>query len=565
MKTFFKKTLSVLLCVIMLFSLAIPTLAATANYSPVVLIRGDGGALSKIDENGEETLIYPVETEGMSGKIGETAVNILIPFLTEGLLFDKWDNYYDVVYEEISPIFKDVILDNNGNPRDNSGITSNLSHENKVSVTDNTINWRGYYKATDYTYQYDWRLDPEDVIDGLHDYIVKVYNRTGRKVTLAGLCLGGSYVLAYLQKYCMNGSKYVKNVFFDATVGNGSVVLTDVYCGKIEVNDKSLQRFTDTYVDADSSSLGGLIDTTPFINEIVLNSVDLLVQLGLLEKLGLTVDEVYQKVYEKLVPMLVLAFYGTMPGYWTVIETERFEEAKNFVFGKKGSEYRTEYAGLIEKLDNYYNKVSTKKTEIINACKEAGIHFGATAKYGVQMSPFVESQTKLSDELVDFHHASFGATTASSVYSTFSNQYIESAKAKGTEKYISLDKQVDASTSIFKNTLWVQKNVPHDTWIYDYKLIEKFSQTPNMTVSTDPNFPQYVILLPDSVPTNEETGKKDFSQGKIVPMTEENCNFILWSEIHEDTKEESPTVVTKLMAFFRWLTSIFKYLTSLLK
>lgn len=389
----------------MLFSLAIPTLAATANYSPVVLIRGDGGALSKIDENGEETLIYPVETEGMSGKIGETAVNILIPFLTEGLLFDKWDNYYDVVYEEISPIFKDVILDNNGNPRDNSGITSNRAHENKVSVTDNTINWRGYYKATDYTYQYDWRLDPEDVIDGLHDYIVKVYNRTGRKVTLTGLCLGGSYVLAYLQKYCMNGSKYVKNVFFDATVGNGSAVLTDVYCGKIEVNDKSLQRFTDTYVDADSSSLGGLIDTTPFINEIVLNSVDLLVQLGLLEKLGLTVDEVYQKVYEKLVPMLVMAFYGTMPGYWTVIETERFEEAKNFVFGKEGSEYRTEYAGLIEKLDNYYNKVSTKKTEIINACKEAGIYFGATAKYGVQMSPFVESQKKLSDELVDFHHA----------------------------------------------------------------------------------------------------------------------------------------------------------------
>lgn len=86
-----------------------------------------------------------------------------------------------------------------------------------------------------------------------------------------------------------------------------------------------------------------------------------------------------------------------------------------------------------------------------------------------------------------------------------------------------------------------------------------------MTVSTDPNFPQYVILLPDSVPINEETGKKDFSQGKIVPMTEENCNMVLWSEIHEDTKEESPTVVTKLMAFFRWLTSIFKYLTSLFK
>ena len=521
------------------------------------MLRGDGTELSKFAEDGTETKIYPVSMDGLSGKIGETSVNILIPFLTEGLLFNKWDRYYEVVYEELSPIFEEVVMDENGNPRNNSDISSERQKRNEKDCKYDSATWNGYYTANSYTFYYDWRRDPADVIDDLHEYIVTVCESTHRKVTLAGNCLGGSYVLAYLQKYCMNGSDYVKNVFFNATVGNGSSVLTDVYCGNIEISDKALQRFADEYVDSDSSSIAGFVETTPIINDIILNTVDLMVQLGLLEKLGLTIDQVYKKVYEKLVPMLVLAFYGTMPGYWTIIETDRYEEAKNFVFGPDGSEYRTKYAGLIEKIDNYYNNISTKKEEIIKSCQNAGIYFGASAKYGVQMYPFVESQSELSDEKVDFANASFGATTASSVYDVLSNEYIENAKSAGKDKYISFDKQVDASTSLFKDSLWIEKNVSHDNWEYDYKIIEEFSRTPNMTVWDNANFPQYTILLPETAQIDEETGEKDLSTAQIVPMTLRNCNTVLWNEIPDDTKEDKPTLITKLLSFFRWLESVF--------
>lgn len=553
-----KKMISIILIIVMAFTMMMPSFAALdENDTPIVILRGDGGSITKIDENGTEIKVYPLNSNKLSDEIGETAVNILIPFLTEGLLFDKWDNYYKVCYEELAPIMADVILDENGNPRDNSGIGSKHRKDNADSCKTDVAEKQGYYSVSDYTYHYDWRIDPADVIDDLHTYIKTVVATTGRKVTLAGNCLGGSYVLAYLQKYGTEG--YVKNVFFNATVGNGTSILTDIFCGDIEIDAKSIQRFADEYIDADSDTIAGLVDVAPVINEVLLTTIDLLTQLGLLDKLGGAFDDVYNKVYEVLVPMLIIAFYGTMPGYWTMIEPDRFEEAKDFVFGPEGSEYRTKYAGLIEKIDDYYKKVSLNKKEIIEACQAAGIHFGATAKYGVQMYPFVKSQDQLSDEMVDLHNASFGATVAPSVYDVLPDSPIEGAIINHTDKYISPDNKIDASTSLFKDSLWIEKNIRHDTWTFDYAVIEAFSRNDNFTVNSDPNFPQYVIRIPDTGEIDPETGIEIPETSDIVPMTKENCDITIWDEIPEETKTEEATVFTKLMSFFRWLTAIIKF------
>ena len=45
----------------------------------------------------------------------ETAANILLPFLAEGMLMDKWDNYAKAIYNELSPLFEEMTLDENGN------------------------------------------------------------------------------------------------------------------------------------------------------------------------------------------------------------------------------------------------------------------------------------------------------------------------------------------------------------------------------------------------------------------------------------------------------------------
>lgn len=566
-----KKLISLLLVVVLSVAVMAPAASAVdANDTPIVILRGDGVPLVTRDENGKEIeKVYPIGSDDFSGKIGETAMNILIPFLTEGLLFDKWDNYYKVCYEELSPIMEDIVLDGNARPQNGTSLSDSDVNSNRTNCKRDR-RYQATYGATDYTFYYDWRLSPYDapygeekaIVDLLHEYIVNVSKANGgRKITLAGNCLGGSFVLAYLQKYGNAG--YIKNVFFNATVGNGNSIITDLFCGDVEIDAKSLQRFADEYIDADADTIAGFVDAAPVINEVIVTTLDLLVQLGLLDKLGESIDDVYQKVYEVLVPMLIIAFYGTMPGYWTMLEPDRLEEAKNFVFGPEGSEYRTEYAGVVEKIDDFFAKTGSCRAEVIKACQANGIHFGATAKYGVQMYPFVKSQDQLSDEKADFSNASFGATVAKTVYDVLPDSHIEAAIANGTDKYISPDKQIDASTSLFKDTLWVEKNMAHDAWIYDYKVIEAFAANDNFTVWSDPDLPQYIVRIPGTGEIDPDTGRENHETSKVEKMTAENCGATNWNDTSEDTKTTESTVFTKLMAFFRWLTAMLKFIVHL--
>lgn len=559
-----KKILSVILSVLMIVTCTVPAFsvsAAAENY-PIIVLRGDGTQIYVPDENapdGERNIWGDAFTNIEGGSVTESVANILLPFLTEGLLFDKWDNYYDVFYEEIAPIFEELRLDGDGNPRYNSGLGKDDLSNNSYTRNANYVNWNGTYNLGSYTYRYDWRLSPFDVIGDLHAYIQAVMKATKKdKVNLVANCLGGSYVLAYLEEYGTNG--HISNVFFNATVGNGTDVLTDAFCGDIEINAKGIQRFAHQGTYLDNGGLFGLIQLSDMMNEIVFTSYDLLTQTGVVDALGLTFDDLYQRIYEGLVPHLAIAIFGTMPGYWSAVESERYEEARNFIFGKEGDEFYDEYAGVVAKNDRYYNEVSSKTYNIIDACKSVGVRFGANVKYGVQMYPFVKNQNKLSDEMVDLENASFGATTAKDVFSKFSDEYMENAKVNGTDKYISPDRQVDVSTSIFKDTLWVQKNVNHNRWVMDDQIALQFCRSNDFDVNSDPRYPQFMIYIPGTMQWDEEEGEYDTDTGDIVPMTEENCELTLWDDMPDDSKQE-PTIISRLMALFRWLTAMLKFLT----
>lgn len=562
-----KKLLAVLICLILVFSCSATAFASTqVENIPIIMLRGDGTQIYVPDENaenGERNIWGDAFNNLEGGKISEAALTILKPFLIDGLLADEWELYYETFYNEIAPLFEEIRLDSAGNPQYNSGLGKEDLLNNENSCKQNPALWQGgRYTVSNYVYRYDWRLDPADVIDDLHQYILNVMSATGKKkVALSGNCLGGSYVFAYLEKYGDLG--HIKNVMFNATVGNGNALLTDAFCGDIVLDSVAIQRFAhQMVVKSDSSTFAGFFDSTPVFNEFILSTYDMISQVGVLDKFGMSFDELYQKIYEGLVPRLAIAIFATMPGYWTMVEPERYEEAKAFVFGKEGDERYEQYKELIAKLDSYHNTVSTKKTAIIKKCRAAGVHFGATAKYGVQMYPFVASQNQLADEIVDFENASFGATVAKDVFSVLPDEHIKNAVANGTDKYISLDKQIDASTSLFKDSLWIEKNVSHDNWNTDHKLIEEFCRHTEFTIYDDPKYPQYMILLPDTIEIDPEIGAFDNSTGEIVPMTEENCNLTLWDEMPDDSKSE-PTIFSRLMSFFRWLTAAIKYILQL--
>ena len=117
-----KKLLSVILVATMLFTVMAPIASASEIFepgkTPIIYIRGNGEPLYYPDGS---RLVATFEDLNLGGEdsaessidkdtIVETAVNILKPFIMEGMIFDQWDNYGKTIYEEISPLFVDAGL-----------------------------------------------------------------------------------------------------------------------------------------------------------------------------------------------------------------------------------------------------------------------------------------------------------------------------------------------------------------------------------------------------------------------------------------------------------------------
>lgn len=169
------------------------------------------------------------------------------------------------------------------------------------------------------------------------------------------------------------------------------------------------------------------------------------------------------------------------------------------------------------------------------------MNVGILAKYGYQMMPLIESCDELGDTLVTLKKASFGAT-CSKVYNTLSDEYIAERVEKGYGKYISPDKQVDASTCLFPDYTWIVKGVHHDTWAADddqiiYNICTYDGQ---YTVNTDSYYPQFMIY-------NDE-------DGYFYPMTEDNHNVTNWDA--EEVEEHTPENFFK--AFINAIKSFFE-------
>lgn len=394
-------------------------------------------------------------------------------------------------------------------------------------------------------FRFDWRLDPYEHVDRLHEYIKTVLASTKKsQVSLAARCLGGSVLTAYLEKYGSEG--LVKNVMYCDVLSDGCTVISKGFSGQIDFDSKSIQRYVGQLDFCDEIGFGVGFSIPELANGVVTETLDLFIQIGIIDTVSEDIEELYSKLYKALIPALFHSVgYASQPIYWTFVEEEDFDQALNVMFGEEGSEARTYYAGLIEKITNYRNKIIKNRDELFRTfTEEYNIHIGVIAKYGLLNPPFVTGYNDLSDGLASLKDSSFGATCAD-IGSTLSEDYISSRIADGFGDYISPDKQVDTSTCLFPETTWVIKNVHHDDFDRSGKaLAEKFLSGTGVTVENS-GFARFRI--------------NDYSTNTVSDMTADNCGDIDFITRPTD----NPTLFSKLIALFRWLVSLLKYFVSL--
>lgn len=560
-----KKIISLMLVLILTLLTFVPASAATEEVyekRPLIYIRGNGDPIYTTDGRalpaGIDALLAAFEDSDGEDSVTtediiETTANILLPFLTEGMLMDKWDNYSTAIYEELYPLFEESALDENGNAQFGTVVSPEAM-------------WDSYYRAgidfgadgaefdtLDYKFCYDYRLSPYDHVDRLHEYVLTVMETTGYdEVCLSAKCMGGSLLNAYLEKYGHLG--HVKKVFYGDVLSNGHSLISDTFSGKIAFSDKYTQIYAKQLAYCGETGEGTGLALSNLAAEIVDRTIDLFVQTGAMNSMLDTVDKLYKKLYEALIPALILATgIGTMPNYWTSVYEKDMDTALDLIFGKEGSEKRTKYAGLIEKIQYYREHVSKDLPGFYKKISEDyGIEVGVMARYGFVNMPLVEHYDELNDGLVGLQDASFGAT-CSEPTSVLSEKYIADRIAKNAfnAKYISPDKMVDASTCIFPETTWFVKNSHHDDKPEIFRYLAKYYLSYSNVKATSNSRSISQFLMED----------KNSDRGSTVNMTEENSASFDWINVYE----EKTSILTIFDSFIQWLKSMFNLLVSLFK
>ena len=539
-----KKLISLVLTFVMLFAVMAPAASVSAinERTPIIYIRGNGEFIYREDNSlvpaNFESLNFDSEESGIDkDKIVETAVNILKPFILEGMLFDQWDNYGKAIYEEISPLFKDSGLDYDGNPTGGSGISKEVLNTS-VAASHSPNN---FYANTAYKFCYDWRLSPYDHVDRLHGYIKDIMVATGAtQVSLYARCLGGSLLSAYIERYGSEG--HIKNVMFSDVLSNESTTISKAFSGQIEFDAKTVERFLAQTEYCDEIEYGIGFTFSGLLHEIVFESMSFFTQINATDGVLDGVEALYEKLYKALVPALCHAIgFATQINNWTCVAEEDMDTALNLMFGKEGSELRTKYAGLIEKIQYYREHVSSDLEGFYTEAKKNNIHIGFLAKYGFVNMPFTKDADLLSDTMVSVEHATMGATCAK-IGQTLSDSYI----ASHDSKYISPDKQIDLSTGFAPDSTWVFKNNHHSLDWASEPLIIAFLNGTNETVESI-GMPRFNVV--------------DQKTKTCVAMTEDNCADLDFMTL----PVEEPTTESIFVAAMRWFTMLFKVIGMLLR
>lgn len=519
-----KKLISIVLCVLMLMSIAAPMMAFATEVktktTPVIFIRGASRTVYASDESDDDsTAIYPFDVD--FGQILSDFAKPGLETLASGLVTGDYDAYCDELYNTVAPLFEKVILDKNGEASDGSGDGTSVEKFKCPYQTSNFGLW-------DYDFSYDMRLSPLDIVDDLVTYIERVKRATGaEKVSLVGRCFGGNLISTYLAKYGEHALANVESVVMYIPSTQGIDLIGALFAGEIKLDSDDVDRFVE-YVMNDM----GLIEDE-MLQSLIVALVDLL---NYAKVLGLGTDAlqlIVDNVKDNLVPRLALASYGTFPSYWAMVPAEYYIKARDNVFA--GVE--DEYAGMISKLDAYYYDVQLTYESVMNDLTEKGLKIAVLSKYDVPLVPVYEGANSQGDFLAETADISFGATCAN-MGEVLSDSYIESLTDK---RFVSPDKKVDASTCLYPEKTWFLKGIFHTTFpdCVNYLIGEIVDSKGELTVFDNEKYPQYLVY--------------DAEAGTISPVTSLDPE-----KPAEGTNEERFSIL------IRFFTAIFNFFSKLI-
>ena len=518
-----KKIISVLIVFSLILSCFAPRALAIKVSTPIVYIGGQPDTIYK-DRNNKDGGTYN------TGDLSEEELNGITSGLRSALtkgLAGNWTDYCNGFYEAALPYYEPLKLDEFGDPINKTGYDCL-----KEEVVDKGIT--GRYGMYDYTFVYDWRLDPLSNSDELNTFINQILSATKKsKVSVVAEGIGAGTLLAYLYQY--GSSKISEIVFVDAALG-GSEVIGAMFADDMNMDASQLAIFV-----AEARRNIALL-------QVVKQNVDPENWENLVSVKA--VRATYGKIYENVIPRIMREVFGTMPGYWSMVGDDYFDEALDTVFADY--QYAYDYQAVIRMITTYHDNVYKNTKSILNQAKNKGVNLYFIANYGFHMVPIGAASDTQSDINTSVTSQTLGAITAA-YNKTLGDAYITKAKANGEDMYISPDGVIDASTAFAKDHTWFVKNLENGDKpaCVDDLITAIFAFSGYTTVFDLEAYPQYLYCSDDQKDLSaiDETGSSGYVEEQKEDASVTTFTFTGFLGFIRDFIQQIVDLVTSLIRF----------------
>ncbi len=462
--------------------------------APVVFLEGIASRdIMKNPGTAGEEVIFPPTIERIQAAISpDTALN-----LAKFAVTWDWDNLAEALIPAAEKALEDFGCNPDGSVKEGTGI--NWSYP-AIGAHD---------PYSEYEFRYDWREDPMDIARDLKDYIDYVCAGTGHdKVNIIGFSMGSIITMAYIQQF---GYDRIAGLALSSAALNGVSCAGEPYAGSLKFDAAGIVR----YVDA----LTGLGDEDNLIDAVM----GVLAKAGVVDTVAATLNDMADAVADRLYGELMVKTFSTLPGMWSLIPDEYYEQAKTVML----SDTET-FAGLIERIDNYHYNVQKRNTDLIDGVIERGLPFGVVCKYNVQGFPNGNKPANMSDFVIDTEYSSLGATCAD-LDSTLGEGYTQAVDCG--HNHVSPDNLIDASTCCYPEQTWFVRDFIHidNSSAYDEILRYILFSGKQVTVFDSEQYPQFL--------------QYDYETDTLSPLV-----------------KETPTQWEAFLAGNTWLAVIFRLL-----
>ena len=476
-----KKLLAIFLSVIIASLTVIPALAAEEECNcgepPIIYVAALGSGTLTLDAGTEnERVLFRPDIGYVIGEL-TPVISAAGNLINDG----DYDAFGDVLIECVNKIFGDLALDKDGNSSDR--VTCEEFHP--TDEVEHSLDHNYYFG-------YDFRLDPIENAKKLHEYIAEVKALTKHDtVQLRASSMGGITTMSYIKLY---GTKDIETIIFQCCPLLGTAVAGELYTGKVMLNAGAIERYAaQAMPELENDFLGGMVYLL----------LEMLTVAGLLDAIVAIGDDLIANLKDRVFDEALIPMFATMPGIWSFVPHEYYEEAK--VFMKLDP---VENAKLIERIDFYHYEVQQSAEQLITEAKANGTTFYNVVGYNMQRTPLVSAYLNDSDGTVDTKYASLGATCAN-VNNRLPSDYKQ--QRYQDKDFMSPDWRIDASTAILPESTWFVKDMMHSSTHDGHGEMYKwmFESEEQLTVFDNPKYPQFLQNDVDNqtfLPVIEEKG-----------------------------------------------------------